>query len=92
MPWYERASIIENLRMVDHVIRFDDTDNSAIDAIARVQSYWPNNQIIFANGGDRTADNIPEMVITDVEFVFGVGGGKTASSSDYLKRWLDASC
>jgi cytidyltransferase-like protein len=92
MPWHERASIIENLRMVDHVIRFDDTDNSAIDAIARVQSYWPNNQIIFANGGDRTADNIPEMVITDVEFVFGVGGGKTASSSDYLKRWLDASC
>jgi mannose-6-phosphate isomerase-like protein (cupin superfamily) len=43
---------------------------------------------VFANGGDRTRDNIPEMVFDDVEFVFGVGGeNKMNSSSWILEDW-----
>ena len=49
-------------------------------------------QIIFANGGDRTDENIPEMQIYGdtyyVRFVFGVGGeDKKNSSSWILKDW-----
>jgi len=45
-------------------------------------------KVIFANGGDRTKDNIPEMIYNDVEFVFGVGGeDKKNSSSWILKEW-----
>jgi mannose-1-phosphate guanylyltransferase/mannose-1-phosphate guanylyltransferase/mannose-6-phosphate isomerase len=49
---------------------------------------YPNSQIIFANGGDRTAENIPEMVIKDVVFKFGVGGENKANSSSWiLEEW-----
>ena len=88
MPWSERSTIIENLKMVDIVFSFDDSDGSAIDAIKRVKEVYPDDEIIFANGGDRTKDNIPEMVFEDVEFVFGVGGeDKKNSSSWILEEW-----
>jgi cytidyltransferase-like protein len=88
MPWSERSAIIENLKMVDIVFSFDDGDGSAIDAIKRVKEVYPDDELIFANGGDRTKDNIPEMVFEDVEFVFGVGGeDKKNSSSWILDEW-----
>lgn len=88
MPWSERSTIIENLKMVDIVFSFDDSDGSAIDAIKRVKDVYPDDELIFANGGDRTKDNIPEMVFEDVEFVFGVGGeDKKNSSSWILDEW-----
>lgn len=88
MPARERVIIIENLRMVSHCILFDDSDGSAREAIRNVKAMYPNSQIIFANGGDRTAENIPEMTEKDVEFVFGVGGeDKLNSSSQILENW-----
>ena len=85
---YERVQIIENLRMVDHCILFNDTEDHAIEAIRNVKIMYPNSQIVFANGGDRTADNIPEMTEPDVEFHFGVGGtDKKNSSSWILEEW-----
>ena len=88
MPWHEREIIISNLHMVDEVISFDDSDNTAIDSIRKVKGKYPNDGIIFANGGDRTKDNIPEMVFNDVEFVFGVGGSEKANSSSWiLEKW-----
>jgi cytidyltransferase-like protein len=88
MPSNERIGIIQSLRMVDHCILFNDNDNTAIEAIRNVKIMYPNSQIIFANGGDRTQDNIPEMEETGVEFVFGVGGTtKQNSSSWILEEW-----
>lgn len=90
MPGIERVSIIENLRMVDHCILFDDSDGSAKEAIRNVRQLYPDADIIFANGGDRTAVNIPEMDsgVDRVEFVFGVGGeDKKNSSSWILQEW-----
>lgn len=88
MPSYERIKIIENLKMVDHCILFNDTEDHAIEAIRNVKMMYPNSEIIFANGGDRTAENIPEMSEPDVEFEFGVGGeNKMNSSSWILEEW-----
>ena len=88
MPSNERVTIIQNLKVVDHCILFDDSDGSAREAIRNVKTLYPNSQIIFANGGDRTKDNIPEMTEKDVEFVFGVGGeDKKNSSSWILEEW-----
>jgi mannose-6-phosphate isomerase-like protein (cupin superfamily) len=88
MPAVERVAVIENLRMVDHCILFNDDDGSGIEAIRNVQMLYPNDEIIFANGGDRTATNIPEMVVQDVIFKFGVGGeDKQNSSSWILEEW-----
>ena len=92
MSWEERSIIVSNLYDVDRVINFDDTDGSAKDAIRKVRAIYPNAQIIFANGGDRTKENIPEMDVLKemlhLEFVFGVGGeDKKNSSSWILQEW-----
>lgn len=88
MPIQERTAIIQALQIVDHAILFNDDDDSAIEAIKNVQMLYPNDDIIFANGGDRTANNIPEMSVKDVEFRFGVGGeDKKNSSSWILEEW-----
>ena len=88
MPSSERIDIIQNLKSVNHCILFDDTQNHAIEAIRNVKLLYPGDHIIFANGGDRTENNIPEMIEPDVEFVFGIGGeDKKNSSSWILQEW-----
>ena len=90
MPWKERACIVENIAGVDRVIEFNDEDGSAKSAILQVRKMYPNSRIVFANGGDRNADNIPEMDIEDnnLEFIFWVGGeDKKNSSSWILQEW-----
>ena len=88
MPWNERLCIVNNLQMVDEVFTFMDDDDSAINFIKQVKAHYPNDKIIFANGGDRTSENIPEMAVEGVEFVFGVGGADKANSSSWiLEEW-----
>ena len=86
----DRLDIMNNLKDVMAAFEFDDSDGSAKDAIKYVRGMFPNNRIIFANGGDRTSTNIPEMDTedTNIEFVFGVGGeDKKNSSSWILSEW-----
>ena len=91
----ERFQLITNLEMVDYVIEFNDDENNSINAIKQATQTFPGAKIIFANGGDRTAENIPEMGLLDdelykdnLEFVFSVGGdNKMNSSSWILEEW-----
>ena len=93
--WYERLQLIKNLNMVDYIVEFNDDENNSINAIKQVTRIFPGAKIIFANGGDRTAENIPEMGLLDdelykdnLEFVFSVGGeNKMNSSSWILEEW-----
>jgi cytidyltransferase-like protein len=92
MPYHERYSVVSNLKRVMTTLQFDDSDNTACDVIVKVKKLFPNNKIVFANGGDRTSTNIPEMERfkddSKVEFVFGVGGeNKKNSSSWILNEW-----
>ena len=90
MPEQERNGIVKNLSMVDRTIFFNDRDGSAKEAIRDLRALYPNDQIVFANGGDRTQENIPEMDIKDdnLVFAFGVGGeNKMNSSSWILQEW-----
>ena len=92
MPFTERISIMSNIKNVMTAIGFDDSDGSACDAIFKVKSMFPRQKIVFANGGDRTKSNIPEMNRfkddPQVEFRFGIGGeDKKNSSSWILSEW-----
>lgn len=88
MPFEERYAVLDSVKGIDWLIGFNDDDGSAIDAIIQVKERFPNDEIIFANGGDRTKSNIPEMSVKGVEFVFGVGGEhKMNSSSWILQEW-----
>tara|TARA_R110000868_G_scaffold1546_7_gene12376 strand:- start:11846 stop:12604 length:759 start_codon:yes stop_codon:yes gene_type:complete len=85
----ERMAIIKEIGCVGHVFTFNDDDDTAIKAIEYVKDVTPKTaSIVFANGGDRTKENIPEMVFDDVSFAFSVGGAdKKNSSSWILSEW-----
>jgi cytidyltransferase-like protein len=88
MPWTERLCVVNNLAAVEEVYTFDDSDGTACHLLEQVRAHYPEAHIIFANGGDRTQDNIPEMSVPGVEFVFGVGGEDKANSSSWiLQEW-----
>ena len=74
MPRYDRSIIIENLKMVDSIIvLFNDSDDTAIDAIKHAQMRYPDDEIIFAINSDSTTTTIPEMIVPNILFKFGVG-------------------
>ena len=89
MPFLERKAIVENLSCVDLVVDFEDDElGSATNALIKVKEMYPDDQIIFANGGDRNKENIPEMSVDNISFQFSVGGdNKKNSSSWILKNW-----
>ena len=90
LPIQERLQIMSALECVDDVFTFDDTDDTACNAIFYAMSITTFN-IIFANGGDRTRYNSPEFKIygdhTRVQFAWNVGGDKANSSSWILDEW-----
>jgi len=85
----ERREIIEALSCVDKVVVSGHIENTKdMSVCEEIRKIKPD---IFANGGDRFADNIPEFKLCNdlnIEMVFNVGkGGKIRSSSDLLKDY-----
>jgi len=92
MTWEERASIIKELTIVDDVISFDDSNDTANDAIYKCLQRYNDYKLCFANGGDRSNLTTPEYKTYGktpwVTFAFGVGGDhKLNSSSWILDNW-----
>lgn len=83
----ERVGVLAALRYVDEVIISQHPpkpkDMSVCQELAELRPE------IFANGGDRKADNIPEYTLCEklgIKMVFNVGGGKVQSSSELAKK------
>ena len=89
LPFSERKKILTSLENVDEVIDFlDDKVGSVINALNDLKEKYPNDNIIFANGGDRDNTNIPEMKVKGINFQFGVGGSSKINSSSWiLENW-----
>lgn len=84
----DRKEIIESFKFVDRVvITSHEPDTEDISVCRELELLRPH---IFANGGDRKEDNIPEYGICKrlgIEMVFNVGKkGKIRSSSELVKR------
>ena len=89
LPFSERRVILEALKDVDQVVAFDDSDGSCINGLLDLKKKYPNDQITFCNGGDRTKENIPELDLEAINFEFQVGGDdKKNSSSKILQEWI----
>ena len=89
MPWEERAEILSAMRGVLEVMPFDDSDDSACNLLAKVIKKYPSDSVAFANGGDRTSTNIPELEFAKkhgIGLIWEVGGGKIQSSSDLVNN------
>ncbi len=84
--WKERADIIRHLNMVDAVISWDDSDETACGAIAKCLQIA--DKVIFCNGGDREDSNTPEYekykFDHSVQFIWGVGGHDKMNSSSWI--------
>lgn len=91
MSFHTREVICFNLKNVIDVLAFDDQDNSACEGLKLCREKYPNEHLIFANGGDRTASNIPETNVAEelnIDLAFGIGGeNKINSSSWLLEAW-----
>lgn len=92
MPEEERKEMIEALYGVDRVVLTKHKPNTEdMSVCATLMELKPD---IFANGGDRKLDNIPEVPVCEAigcRMVFNIGeGGKIQSSSwllgDYVKK------
>lgn len=91
MPEKERKEVIEALRAVDSVLITGHKPNDKDMSVSReLRAIRPD---IFANGGDRKLDNIPEVAVCDAigcRMVFNVGkGGKIQSSSWLLAKHFE---
>ena len=83
IPYDERKEIMESIVGVDRVVPNIDDD---ITSNKSLEYYRPD---IFAKGGDRTEDNMPEIEKVLCEkigcrIVYGVGGAKIQSSSSLV--------
>lgn len=82
----ERKAILEAIRHVDEVIITNHPENPTdMSVCAELENLKPD---IFANGGDRKADNVPEYALCDrlgIEMAFNLGD-KIQSSSDLVRR------
>lgn len=84
----ERKEIMQSLKNVDEVVitkhKKNPNDMSVCDALRQIKPH------VFANGGDRTKKNIPELDLGlewGMKMAFGVGkGGKVQSSSWLVQK------
>lgn len=88
MPEIERKEVLEAVAGVDKVVLSHHKKNPKDPSVCKdLQKIKPD---IFANGGDRTKKNIPELdagLKWGMKMVFGVGkGGKVQSSSELAKK------
>ncbi|HVO28392.1 MAG TPA: adenylyltransferase/cytidyltransferase family protein [Candidatus Paceibacterota bacterium] len=91
MPVEQRAEVIGALRAVDEVVITKHGPNPAdMSVCAELAAIKPD---IFANGGDRKLDNIPEVPVCEAigcKMIFNIGdGGKIQSSSWLLRDYVE---
>jgi|SRR6185436_9714666 len=98
MDCKERMHIVSQIQGVNYVVESVDHDATVCETIklvvATFRFLYPTSELefIFAKGGDRTLKNIPEKEICKqlgVKMVFGVGGGKSQSSSGLIQKAID---
>ena len=79
----ERVEVLKHIKGVDNVFLSIDKDKTVCESLREVK---PD---IFANGGDRYDDNVPEDEVCrelGIEMIFNVGGDKTQSSSALIQK------
>ena len=85
-----RLRLVGALRDVDEVILSIDQDPTQIATLEEVAKKYPNDELVFANGGDRDSEKaIPEGDVCrhyNIEMIFGVGGTVKADSSTRINQ------
>ena len=87
-----RLRLIEALRYTDEAMIALDEDPTVIKTLEAIARMYPDDELIFANGGDRDSEKaVPETDVCrlhNIEMVFGVGGDNKADSSTRINQAL----
>lgn len=85
-----RARLMGALKHVDEVRIAIDTDPPVTQTLEKIAQDYPNDELVFANGGDRNSTKeIPETEVCEkynIEMVFGVGGDTKYDSSTRINQ------
>lgn len=85
-----RMRLISALRAVDDAVLSVDEDPTVVKSIEVVAQKYPNDGLIFANGGDRdSSKEVPETAVCEkygIEMVFDAGGTEKADSSTRINQ------
>jgi glycerol-3-phosphate cytidylyltransferase/D-beta-D-heptose 7-phosphate kinase/D-beta-D-heptose 1-phosphate adenosyltransferase len=80
-----RLRLIRALKNVDQVVLSIDKDLAIIKTLEMIAKQYPDDELVFANGGDRDSEKaIPEADVCrryDIEMRFDAGAGKPDSST-----------
>ncbi len=94
LPEQNRMRLLAALRDVDEVILAIDQDYPVTKTLEMIAKQYPDDEIIFANGGDRVDPDAlpgPEAAMCEklgIKMVFGVGGQEKADSSTRINQAL----
>lgn len=87
-----RLRLISALRHVDDAVLAIDQEPPVSETLRIIAREHPNDQLIFANGGDRSSSKVvPESGVCKefgIEMIYGVGGLEKADSSTRINRAL----
>lgn len=85
-----RLRLVGALRDVDEALLSVDQDSTQIATLQQIAKRYPDDELVFANGGDRDSEKaIPEAAICreyDITMLFGVGGTEKADSSTRINQ------
>ena len=83
----DRLEIIKSIRYVGAAFVSIDKDKTVCKSLKRVREVYPKQDLVFANGGDRTGYEVPEGKVCkkfDIKMVDGLGE-KIRSSSEIVR-------
>lgn len=85
-----RLRLMSVLKYVDDAILAIDQESPVSETLRLIAKEHPNDEIIFANGGDRSsAKVVPETIVCEefgIKMVYGVGGKNKADSSTRINK------
>lgn len=89
---HNRARLLGALRFVDEVRIAEDADPTVVQSLERIRADFPDDELIFANGGDRDSARVtPEATVcetNDITMAYGIGGSAKADSSTRINQAL----
>lgn len=91
MSQADRRNLVSSIRYVDSAILSFSSSIDVCRDLEILRNLFPNDELIFAKGGDRLATEIPEARICkelNIEIIDGLGA-KIRASSEILKDWVE---
>lgn len=87
----DRLRIVKALRIVDRAFIAVDDDRTVCRSLEMIAREFSDHHLIFANGGDRRPEFVPEAETCaehGIEMRFGIGGSEKADSSTRINMAL----